>query len=714
MMAIEKASTSDIQYGFGNPKVDNFIAYGYYLVNSGQLKEGIKAFDAMLTIYPKLVAGRVGRGTAHALSYQFTQAVIDFTFAIELEPKCADAYKRRGQCLAARGDEALALNDFSKALELSPDLDTHFQRAQVYYKLKNWNKAIADFKSMIEFDSKNPNTWNYLGLCYDSIGDCNSSVNAHLKAIELKPDFKESHCNLGYTYRNWGKLGLAFKSFDKALEIDPSYSKAYHLRGFSYFAVGEHFKSISDMAKSAEIDPKHTDSYIMLGVAYHGVGNFRKCIESYDKALKLEPENPVWYQKELALWWQKKLDLPTQQYNIDLDLDAQFKEFWAKRNNWRLLKSYKKQPPLSTSIPDVETRVEPYTTNSPKERLLRFSEYYGNMLHTDSQGYVKNIRQLRMAGLATIQVAQVLRDFWFKNNDNIEPNLSTHPKARQSGKINWRFPFDLVVRWRQISEPNDPVWWVDLLTPEQFKEGFGSHTPMIIGQLHVVRYSPMVKVAFPLMKEGMLTQLNLSEEKQKIVQKATTLTELYNVVGKDFYIATPCESFLYPSTILEGTRITLQKSEPEGFEFSIRTAGTPARWEQYDAEMTSIWNKLTEAVREKPLDMDKVSNLILTFEFFWYNYMPLSRGSAAAGLIVMISMFLAIGIKIDTSIPKDFLLDWEGILRPKAADFIKVVSAWLYPARKPIDINQFDELPPVITTFPTLREMTTVLNLYSQ
>jgi hypothetical protein len=34
-----------------------------------------------------------------------------------------------------------------------------------------------------------------------------------------------------------------------------------------------------------------------------------------------------------------------------------------------------------------------------------------------------------------------------------------------------------------LEKPNDPVWWVDLLSPEQFEEGFGSHTPMITGEI---------------------------------------------------------------------------------------------------------------------------------------------------------------------------------------------------------------------------------------
>jgi hypothetical protein len=70
----------------------------------------------------------------------------------------------------------------------------------------------------------------------------------------------------------------------------------------------------------------------------------------------------------------------------------------------------------------------------------------------------------------------------------------TSSGIKHDHKFGWRDMYDISVRWRQISEPNDPVWWVDQLTPEQFSEGFGSHTPIITGQCNVVRYGPMFPV----------------------------------------------------------------------------------------------------------------------------------------------------------------------------------------------------------------------------
>ena len=45
-------------------------------------------------------------------------------------------------------------------------------------------------------------------------------------------------------------------------------------------------------------------------------------------------------------------------------------------------------------------------------------------------------------------------------------------------QFGWRDLFDVGVRWRQISEPNDPVWWIDRFPSQAFEDGFGLQTPI--------------------------------------------------------------------------------------------------------------------------------------------------------------------------------------------------------------------------------------------
>ena len=100
---------------------------------------------------------------------------------------------------------------------------------------------------------------------------------------------------------------------------------------------------------------------------------------------------------------------------------------------------------------------------------------------------------------------------------------------------------------------------------------------------------------------------------------------------KDFYVVTPCHSTARPGSIMEGTRLTIQVSllpslssfalppllamflmflflklaNPEGYEYSIRTPGTPPRWVEYNEEMTHVWEGLTEEATAANPDMEK-------------------------------------------------------------------------------------------------------------
>jgi len=297
---------------------------------------------------------------------------------------------------------------------------------------------------------------------------------------------------------------------------------------------------------------------------------------------------------------------------------------------------------------------------------------------------------------------------WKHNDKMIDGRCSSGNSSFH--EFGWRDLYDVLIKWRQYSEPNDPVWWVDLLSPEQFLEGFGSHTPMITGQTYVVRYYPMFHRAFGIMKNLLREQGNLAAEMCSQAQDAKDCKEMYDIMRRDFWVVTPCYSTAKPGKILEGTRLTLQYVEPEGYEYSIRTPGTPPRWKEYDEELTFVWNQLSSEASKSEIDINRVSDLILTLTFYWYNFMPLSRGTAAVGYMGLMAMFLANDIEISTFVPQDFQVDWEGILTPQVTEFISSLSTWMYPARKNISI---DHLPSVQKTFPTIRSIVEALSVCS-
>ena len=116
----------------------------------------------------------------------------------------------------------------------------------------------------------------------------------------------------------------------------------------------------------------------------------------------------------------------------------------------------------------------------------------------------------------------------------------------------------------------------------------------------------------------------------------------------------PISSVYKPNRTLEGTRITLVKvpDQRQGVEFSIRTPGTPHRWEQYDEEMTAAWEKILDALMVE--DHAAAAEHILQFAYYWYNFMPVARGTAAVGYTMLLGAFWAAGMPVNASIPRDY------------------------------------------------------------
>lgn len=167
------------------------------------------------------------------------------------------------------------------------------------------------------------------------------------------------------------------------------------------------------------------------------------------------------------------------------------------------------QTPPSKSSPAAGGNADPAKTAAANfarpgvvESILRAASPIGPGIQLRCPGFLSNSRQHRMFGLASLELAQLVRGHWDSikaggagtmlpdaGSSTWQPRSAGDkiPGGAGAGRhpVGFRDLFDVAVRWRQLSEPNDPVWWIDRLTPSAFREGFGLQTPMVNGQLKV-------------------------------------------------------------------------------------------------------------------------------------------------------------------------------------------------------------------------------------
>ena len=53
-------------------------------------------------------------------------------------------------------------------------------------------------------------------------------------------------------------------------------------------------------------------------------------------------------------------------------------------------------------------------------------------------------------------------------------------------------------------------------------------------------------------------------------------------------------------------------------------------------------------------DLKAIAQSILVYAYYWYNFMPLARGTAACGYTTVLSLFWAAGMPVTSQIPKEY------------------------------------------------------------
>ena len=129
---------------------DYFVAYsnrGTLYKMIGKNKEAIEDFSNAIRRRPDLPYFYFVRGEVFIKEGNFTQAINDNSKAIELKSDYVEAYFNRGIAYSGKSIFGLASEDFTQAIALNPNFaDAYCHRGIVRLHLKEWDKAISDFR----------------------------------------------------------------------------------------------------------------------------------------------------------------------------------------------------------------------------------------------------------------------------------------------------------------------------------------------------------------------------------------------------------------------------------------------------------------------------------------------------------------------------------------------------------------------------------------
>ena len=145
----------------------------------------------------------------------YERAIVDFTKAIEHNPKDVFAYNNRGVAYYNKGRFYRAVDDFSKVISLTPDDPfAYYGCGLAYRNLLVFEKSIQDFSTTIRLKPEAAaDAYKERGVTYHSKGDIDKAI---ADTITLRSHWIQGLQRLG---RNAVKLTMIKVRLTKQLKI---------------------------------------------------------------------------------------------------------------------------------------------------------------------------------------------------------------------------------------------------------------------------------------------------------------------------------------------------------------------------------------------------------------------------------------------------------------------------------------------------------------
>ncbi|VDI27895.1 Hypothetical predicted protein [Mytilus galloprovincialis] len=632
-----------------NPEADKKLALGFVLLNMGSYDAAMKTFNEVLYESNDLKGAYYGRGMVYARrglqeKANAAKSIREFTEVIHRTENFHEPFARRGEAYMAIRHYPDALNDFNKAIKLNAPTRILFLRGVVNLLLENFSDAEKDFKLTLDKDSP-----TYITNLY--------------------------HLGLAQYYR--GRIRNAIEVFKEVLKVQPDHIDACSSVGQAYKELGNLRAARGKFNRSLEINSNHSLTLQLRANMYYYSGDPMKALQDDQKCLSVDPDN----------------------------IHCQYMEALSYIATGKFYEGLK-------STTKVMVNNMPMMKATPEFLRAHYLREYGRYLHAHLEYSLTDLKLDEDLNHEFKDRWAKISPFTFKTQYKEQPGLQ--PEIPQNGKdydkqatnerALWRDVFNIAVQYRRLVDPEQPVLW---------------------GSVHNIKLMQYFDLVFKLAKT-MLEHYSgngavFYPELQDDIEKAKTVDDLLTVARKrqinqhGFMVSTQVPSSRKDgnnNNRLDGAMLILTDSWSTKMMFAIHVVHSKSRTSAYHAELDAVFNQLQEEIKRtgitKLTDVDSVVNIILTLVYYFYNLMPLTRGSSVVAYSVALGLLMSVGRQVTGKVPNGKLLEMEAMLSGAPDAFILVTKQWMQTKKLAVPVSQ---LPSVTEVFPTVRSIIEVLNV---
>lgn len=214
-------------------------------------------------------------------------AITAFNTCLTIKQNDDAVYFALAQLELKKGNKSQALTHFTKASQLDPKNIWYIKEmAYLHYDNQEFEKAVPEFKKLVEHEAKNLE-WLYgYGDCLLRTGKVQDAINVLTKAEDImgvNPDLSVEKYNL---YMSLKKETEAINEINKAREVFPEDPQLIATLVDHYFQKGQAAKAIELLEQLVLADPDNGRAHLALGDVYRQQGKVKESFEQFEAAFK--------------------------------------------------------------------------------------------------------------------------------------------------------------------------------------------------------------------------------------------------------------------------------------------------------------------------------------------------------------------------------------------------------------------------------------------
>lgn len=174
----------------------------------------------------------------------------------------------------------------------APNKD-RFEKAQVAFDKKDYDKAIALFAQIVADDPQDFQAWSEMGTVYLVQKNLAEAEKAYLRSTEVRPTFFRALFNLGRVRMMQKNYEGAITALAQAVNVHPKSAEANYYLGDAYLQIKKGSKAVNYLYEALKLDPTGmAEAHLRLAALYNGAGLKDKAAVEYEEFLKKKPDYP--------------------------------------------------------------------------------------------------------------------------------------------------------------------------------------------------------------------------------------------------------------------------------------------------------------------------------------------------------------------------------------------------------------------------------------